>query len=73
MRLYTDTALQTAKDGALEIVAKLASLTPTDKFTLDDIRKAIFYLKDYSDECRSLQTKRKLKRMGYGKKETERK
>ena len=60
MRLYTDATLETAKNNALELVKKVVNLTPTDDFTSEDIDMVRSYLIDYADECRYIQTARKM-------------
>ena len=61
MKHFNDEAIKTAKEGSLAMYAKLANLTPSEKFTLQDIEKTMFYLKDYISELESLEYNRSRK------------
>lgn len=49
MLYYTNKARQTAREGIADKIAKLASLKPTDQFTLQDIQNTISYLRNMDD------------------------
>ena len=53
MKLFTNEALFTADKRTLELYHKLASLKPTDEFTLDDIEAIMFYIRDYRGELKA--------------------
>lgn len=58
MRLFTDLALINADNRALELYRKIATLTPTETFTMNDIEAVMFYLSDYRDEIKREQRRR---------------
>lgn len=62
MILYNDKGLENAIKGTSEIIVKLASLKPTDDFNLDDISKAIYYIKQFQNECISTKHQRERRR-----------
>lgn len=49
MLYCTNKARQTAREGIADKIAKLASLKPTDQFTLQDIQNTISYLRNMDD------------------------
>ena len=53
MILYTDKALETAINGASKSIIKLAETKPTDDFTSEDIRNAMYYIEQFKNECLS--------------------
>lgn len=52
MLYYTNKARQTAREGIADEIAKLASLKPTDQFTLQDIQNTISCLRNMDDALR---------------------
>lgn len=51
MILYTDKGLETAISGCSKTIIKLAETKPTDDFTSDDIRNAMYYIEQFKNEC----------------------
>ena len=62
MILLTDKSLDRAIEESGKSIAKLASVKPTDDFTLDDINHAIFFVKRFQEECISEKHKRERER-----------
>lgn len=58
MKLFSDNAIQTAKERTLELYRKLAVYTPDEKLTASDIDTIMFYLRDYRDELKSIERRR---------------
>lgn len=52
MLYYTNKARQTAREGIADKIVKLASLKPTDQFTLQDIESTIMYLQNMDGELK---------------------
>ena len=61
MKQYTNEALEKVEANAMELYRKLASLKPTDGFTLQDIENTMYYLKCFADEARHEQYMRKIR------------
>lgn len=51
MILYTDPTLDKAIEQAGNSIKKLASVKPTDEFTLNDINHAIYFITRFQEEC----------------------
>ena len=58
MILYSNEGLETAIKETSETIKKLASLKPTDGFDLNDINKAIYYIRQFKNECEYTKRKR---------------
>ena len=58
MYTYTDKGLATIRENTARLYAKLASLKPTDGFTLEDIQNTMYYLQSFADEAKREQHKR---------------
>lgn len=63
MILYTDSTLDKAIEKAGESYVKLASVKPTEDFTLQDISNAMFFVKRFQEECISEKHRRERERM----------
>ena len=62
MILYTDKTLDKAIEQSGKSIVKLASVKPTDGFTLQDIDNAIFFIKRFQEECISEKHRRERER-----------
>ena len=62
MILYTDKNLDRAIEETGNTIAKLATVKPTDEFTLQDIQHTIFFVKRFQEECISEKHKRERER-----------
>ena len=60
MKMYTDEALKKIQENAAMLYAKLASTKPTDEFTRDDIRSAMYYIKAFQNMARTEETRRRI-------------
>ena len=51
MIMYNDEALEKAIKGSEEIMAKLCETKPNDDLALSDIESAIYYIRQFHNEC----------------------
>lgn len=65
--LYTDSTLDKAIENAGESYVKLASVKPTEDFTLQDISNAMFLVKRFQEECISEKHRRERERRKEGR------
>ena len=60
MKMYSNEALTTIQENTAKLYAKLASIKPTDDFTRDDIREAMYYIKAFQNAARTEENRRKV-------------